>query len=237
MLAAGEIHVGLVLAGPGPHGRDFVVPDVTLVDLELHAHDVRPGLLAERADAHHVAAGAREADHRGDAAPRVHRPHAAVQAEAPAPAQVRGFDPRGARAARVPDDDRLVRDRFRRVEVLLEQDVRHRQDVADVVEAVADAVRGEDLARGVLDADEVEHGVLVLEPVQATESDPAGIDGPRLARTEERVDPGDDARGLHRVRARHLHGRHLAVAQHVGDGGPRLRVLAHRRLVLEGSER
>ncbi len=68
-------------------------------------------------------------------------------------------------------------DAFRGVQVSLQMHRGDAEDVADVVEAVADVVGGEILGRVVVDVEEVPDGVVVFGAVEATGGDPAGVEG------------------------------------------------------------
>ena len=81
-----------------------------------------------------------------------------------APAHVTGEQGRlgGQRLA----EDRDAREPLRRGDVLLHQQRRHRQHVADVVEAVAGIVDGELVGRAAVDAEQAADRVVVLDPVE-----------------------------------------------------------------------
>ena len=75
-----------------------------------------------------------------------------------------------------PGHDGLLGDRLGRGQVFLHEDRRQGQDVADVVEAVADVVGGEVVGRPEVDADQVADGVVVLDPVEPPDRHAARVD-------------------------------------------------------------
>ena len=83
-------------------------------------------------------------------------------------------------------------------QVLLQEQGRERQHVADVVEAVADVVVGEVGGRLEVDADQVADRVVVLGPVEPADRDPADVARARCSRTRRasRRRPGVAALGL-----------------------------------------
>ena len=62
-------------------------------------------------------------------------------------------------------------------EVLFHQDGREREDVADVVEAVAGVVGGEIGGGLEVDGEEIADGVVVFEAIEAAGGDAAGVGG------------------------------------------------------------
>src|SRR5205807_1539305 len=72
-------------------------------------------------------------------------------------------------------EDGLIDNALGGGEVLLHQERRHGEDVADVVEAVADVVGGEVVGGLEIDGQEVADGVVVLGAVEAADGDAAGI--------------------------------------------------------------
>jgi len=71
--------------------------------------------------------------------------------------------------------EHLARDRLGGVEVLFEQERRQREDVADVVEAIADVVGGEVVGGLHLHAEQIAHGVVVLDAIEPPQREPAGV--------------------------------------------------------------
>ena len=102
-------------------------------------------------------------------------------------------------------DDRRPGDLLRRLEGALEEDRRHREDIADVVKPVADVIAGKVGGHPDIDAEQVADGVVVFRPVEAAERHPAGPLPQRAIGGEGRVaDPGDERLSL-------LLGRHGAA--------------------------
>ena len=75
-------------------------------------------------------------------------------------------------------------------QVLLQEQGRDRQDVADVVEAVADVVVGEVGGRLEVDADEVADRVVILGPVEPADRDAAVVARPAAVELVEQVFDG-----------------------------------------------
>ena len=130
-------------------------------------------------------------------------------------------------------DDRLVEDLLGGGEVLLGQQRRHRQHVADVVEAVAGVVGGEIVGRLEVDADQVADRVVVFVAVEPADRDAAGVArAGAVAVSEGVLDPRQSAsrRPPAAAAARSSGGMSFAVMA-VGD------VLPDFSLVLDGGER
>ena len=117
--------------------------------------------------------------------------------------------------------------------VLLHQHRRQRQDVGDVVEAVAGVVLREVVGGAERHAQQIADGVVVLGPVQAPDGHASGIrPGQTIGPLELVLDPAGDGRDLRLVRPaqgrrRHLAGAHLHHGLFPGrrvtdDGGRRL---------------
>ena len=133
----------------------------------------------------------------------------------------------------VADDDGLLDDRLGGRQVFLQKQRRHRQHVADVVEAVTDVVVGEVGGRFEVDANQVADRIVVLDPVE-----PANRDAAVVARAgavevfEHAVDGPRDEVDLGGCRPRPAVilglGRHLARLEHLHDLFPDVAVLEHR---------
>ncbi len=129
-------------------------------------------------------------------------------------------------------DDRRGGDALGRLGVLLEEERRHREHVADPVEAVADVVGGEAVARAVVHEEQVADRVPVLEAVQPSQRHASGVAGDRrrrgrLDRAVERREEALPRRGvgLARVLGRHLLRRDAGAdlppeVEAVADEGP-----------------
>ncbi len=131
--------------------------------------------------------------------------------------------------------ERLVHDLLGRSEVLLHQQRRQRQHVADVVEAVADVVGGEVVGGVEVDAEEVADGVVVLGPVEPPQGDPAGVLlAGAVGLEDDGVEPGVERLHLRGAGPRPVGRRHVASAQGVGHLLPRQPALEHRRLIRVG---
>src|SRR5262249_37984354 len=72
-------------------------------------------------------------------------------------------------------DDGELDDALRSGEVLLQQERRHAEDIADVVEAVADVIAGEVGGGAEVDAEEIADGVVVLSTVEPADRDAARV--------------------------------------------------------------
>jgi len=70
----------------------------------------------------------------------------------------------------------FLRDLFRGIQVFLHQQRWQRQDIANVIEAIADIIRREVFRRIKINADQVTNGVVVLTAVQTTNGDASRID-------------------------------------------------------------
>ena len=166
----------------------------------------------------------------------------AVQEDAATPAGAAGPERRAEaaqpllrRLGRVADDDGPVEDRLGGGQVLLQEQRRQRQDVADVVEAVTDVVVGEVGGGLEVDADEVADRVVVLGPVEPADRDAAVVARPgAVALVEHVVDGLGRQLGLGGGRPRPTLGlgRHLAGPDHLDDVFPDLAILHDRLLVL-----
>ena len=166
----------------------------------------------------------------------------AIQEEATTPT-VTARPERGAKTAHpllgwfrwVADDDGPVEDRLGGGQVLLQQQRRERQHVADVVEPVTDVIVGE-VGRGLeVDADEIADRVVILGPVEPADRDAAVIARPgAVAPAEHVVDrPGRQLgfRGAWPRPTLRL-GWHLARPDHLDDVFPDFAVLHQRLLVV-----
>jgi len=80
----------------------------------------------------------------------------------------------------------LADDFLGRGQVHLDEDGRHREDIADIVEAVSDIVGRELIGRAQVQADQVADRVVVFGAVEAADSEPAGpwLSGPRTASSQ-----------------------------------------------------
>ncbi len=148
-----------------------------------------------------------------------------------------GLEPAGRPSGLVVGEDRHVGDRLGGGEVLLHQERRQREDVADVVEAVADVVRGEVVGRPEVDPDEVADRVVVLLAIEPTERDPAGILDRLAARLRDQAFEVLDEPGRFRLRGLRLVVRgHLPLSDGLKDLLPGLEILQGGGLGAEGGE-
>jgi hypothetical protein len=214
--------------------------DLLAVDAQRHARRIGPGLLAVRASTEHVLAVAREAVLHPHLAGREQHVLVAAQHASLRALELLRAEVRARRMPGVLDDDRARGDAVRHREILLHQDVGHREHVADVVESVADVIGRELARRVVVDADEIADRVLVLAAVEPAQRHAAGIDGASAGRARGRSaharggvlvagEVGVDPRA-HRVdfgtprtralRARRQHRRHLGAHQRPRDSTP-----------------
>ena len=113
-------------------------------------------------------------------------------------------------------------------EIAIHQRGRDGEDVADVVEAVAEIVGGEALFGAEFDGQQIADGVGVLAAVEAAGGDAAGI-GLEVAvgLLELLLQVLED--GIHLRGARHAFGRHLAGADLAHDDVPAIAALSERR--------
>ena len=134
---------------------------------------------------------------------------------------------------RLGDDDGLFQDRLGGGQVLLEEQRRRGEHVADVVEAVADVVGGEIGGGLEIDADQVADRVVVFGPVEAADGDAADVGRFRAIEIGQdafdRLDDRFDAR--RRAAAWRSDRRHFAGAEHVQDVVPDFAVLLDREIV------
>ena len=86
-----------------------------------------------------------------------------------------GVEARGADARRERDDDGLREHLLGGGEILLQQHRRHREDIPDVVEAVARVVGGKVIGGAEVHADEVADGVVVFRAIEPAQRDAAGV--------------------------------------------------------------
>jgi hypothetical protein len=178
-------------------------------ELELHARWIGSGLIGPRAHAQNVLARALELVVDADEAVAVERPGAVARREFLGVHDRAVGDAHAPRILLVGDEDRLRGDALGRHDVLLEEDIGHRQHVADRVEAVAHLVGREPALRVETHAAQVGHAVLVLAPVQ-----PSQRRAPGIARARELgVDPRKRARHVLRPRLARLARRHAPRAQ------------------------
>ena len=135
---------------------------------------------------------------------------------------------------RLRNNDRLVQDRLGGGKVVLEQQWRKRQDVADIVESIADVVVRKIGRRLEIEADQIANRSVVLAPVEPMQRYPSGVAGPRAIRfAEHRIEIPEQRFDVGRGRARLFLRRHLAATKHVLDVFPDLAVLHDRFVVLE----
>ena len=79
------------------------------------------------------------------------------------------------------------------LEIFLHQQRRYREQVADVVESIADLIGGKSIGQVELDTDKIMDRIVVLDLVEPPHGDPAGIVPLALVEPEDcRVNPGDD---------------------------------------------
>jgi hypothetical protein len=135
--------------------------------------------------------------------------------------------------------DRRLGDLLGGDQVLVHQQRRDRQNIADVVEAVADVVGREVVGGPQVEAREVTDGVVVLFAVEAAHGHAARVIYFAVRLRDRRVDPADQEVALGGRRLRHPRRRHVAgadVARHLFPHGAafenRGRVLvAHQRQI------
>ena len=115
--------------------------------------------------------------------------------------------------------DSLCRDFLCRTQILFHQDRRHREYVADIVEAVANFVVREIRCGLIVHAKQVANRVVILAAVEPTQSDTAGIDRNSRVRAVKfcqlLVYEFDQHDSLIFSRLLFVFRRHLAVAQHL----------------------
>ena len=136
-----------------------------------------------------------------------------------APAHVAGEQGRlgGERLA----EDGDAREALRRGDVLLHQQRRDRQHVADVVEAVARVVDGELVGGAAVDAEQAADRVVVLDPVEPSGGHAARIGRPAIAGVGQvRIDGRGQARDRVVSRPGASRGRHLPGLQPAEHAGP-----------------
>jgi hypothetical protein len=133
----------------------------------------------------------------------------------------------------------LLGDLFGRGEVAFHEDRRHREDVADVVEAVADVVGGEVFRRvGVETVEEVADRVIVFDAIQPTHGDAAGIgSGVAIVVCEDFSHGRCELLSLGGRRLRAIIGRHRLRLDHLDEVLPRFALAEDIVRALHGGER
>ena len=118
-------------------------------------------------------------------------------------------------------DNRSIQNRLRCVEVLLEQDRRHGQHVANVIKAVTHIILREVVGRLKIDPKQVANRVVVFHPIQSAQRHTAGVRTGGINRKECSLNPTDQMGSHLRVGlGLLLLGRHFSGTHRLDDTFP-----------------
>ena len=221
-------------------GGNFDHLQLLVPQLDRQLGQFRPRLLAERMHAQDILTSAGEVDGRGGPA-FAEKPHDAFVD--PHVLTFAEWLERLARHRRARDqrgrirDDGDGHDLFRSRQILLEQHRRQREDIADVVEAVAHFIQREICGRLEVHAHQVTDGIVELRAVEAADGDAPGVHRPIAVKLRKLLlNEEHQLLAIRLARLGLLFGRHLARLQHVAHGFPDLSVLEHPGCFAEALE-
>ena len=233
VFAGGDRCLQLIKARIGGFGRHVDGGQGLAIEAQLHTGRFVARLVAIRTHAHNVFAATRKPLVDVDLTRTGEHARARVARTAGGGTQLVSRTVELGRGFRRIAHESAVGDLGRRVKILLHQQRRQRQHVADVVEAIADVVGGKIVGGLELDGQQIANRVGILGPVEPPQRHVARIDSRvKIGRFEHGLDRGDGAatfcfRGLLGIFR-----RHELLAEHAQGplpGGVILGVSAGRR--------